>query len=164
MARVPQYRASGLNTTPRWMDQPLRWVVPASLALGVAGLGLSVYLTIEHYTAPGTLACPANSTIDCAKVTTSPQSTFLGIPVAVLGLAFFLAAIVLCLPALWRSSDPRVWRARLGVATVGMAFVAYLIFAEFFLVNAFCLWCTVVHLVTFALFGVIAIGTALLDR
>src|SRR5688572_4623660 len=104
MARVPQYRTSGLNTTPRWMDQPLRWVVPASLALGVAGLGLSVYLTIEHYTAPGTLACPANSTIDCAKVTTSPQSTFLGIPVAVLGLAFFLAAIVLCLPALWRSS------------------------------------------------------------
>jgi uncharacterized membrane protein len=146
------------------MDQPLRWVVPASIALGLAGLGLSIYLTIEHYTAPGTLACPANSTIDCARVTTSPQSTFLGIPVAVLGVAFFVAAIALCLPALWRSTDPRVWRARLGLAVLGMVFVVYLIFVELFVVNAVCLWCTVVHVVTFALFAVIALGTALIDR
>jgi uncharacterized membrane protein len=145
------------------MDQPLRWAAPASLALSLAGLGLSIYLTIEHYTAPGTLACPANSTVDCARVTTSPQSTVAGIPVAVLGIVFFVAAAVLCLPALWRSANGKVRGARLGVAALGMVFVVYLIFAELFLVNAFCLWCTAVHLVTFALFGVIALGHALTE-
>ena len=164
MARVATRRATVVASSPPWMDQPLRWVVPASLALGLLGLGLSIYLTIEHYTAPGTLACPANSTIDCARVTTSPQSTFAGIPVVLLGLVFFVAAIALCLPPLWRSTTAWIWRARLGLVVLGMLFVVYLIFAELFLVNAFCLWCTAVHLVTFALFAVVAMGTALTDR
>jgi len=139
------------------------WAVPASLALGVLGLGLSIYLTVEHYTAPGTLACPANTTVDCATVTTSPQSTLIGIPVAVLGMVFFVAALALCLPALWRRRDTRLWQARIAVAGLGMLFVIYLIFAELFLIEALCLWCTAVHLVTFGLFAVVVMATAKAD-
>lgn len=139
------------------------WAVPASLALGALGLALSIYLTVEHYTAPGTLACPAVGAVDCARVTTSAQSEFIGIPVAVLGIVFFVAALVLCLPAMWRRANRRLWQARLAVAGLGVVFAIYLIFAELFLVEAFCLWCTVVHLVAYALFVVIVLATAKAD-
>jgi uncharacterized membrane protein len=139
------------------------WAVPAALALSAAGLALSVYLTIEHYTAPGTLACPANAAVDCEQVTTSDQSTLVGIPVALLGVVFFTAALALCLPMVWRRPDPRLWRIRIGVAALGLAFVLYLIFAELFLIEALCLWCTAVHLVAFGLFAVVVLATAKAD-
>ena len=140
-----------------------RWAVPASLGLALAGLGVSIYLTVEHFTAPGSAACLLGAEGSCARVTTSAQSKFLGIPVAVLGTVFFVALVALCLPRLWASRDVRVWRARLAAAGLGMVFVLYLIFAEIFLVEAICMWCTVVHLITFALFSVIVLATALAD-
>ena len=140
-----------------------RWVVPTSLGLSLAGLGVSIYLTVEHFTSPDRLACPVGDSASCTTVTTSPQSRFLGIPVAVLGLVFFVALLVLCLPRLWAISDPRVWRARLAAAGVGLLFVLYLIFAEILLIEAICQWCTVVHLLTFALFAVIVWASAVAD-
>lgn len=64
---------------------------PASitaLVLAVAGGAVSTYLTIEHFTGSQQLACPESATINCAKVTTSRWSHLVGVPVAVLGLAF----------------------------------------------------------------------------
>lgn len=140
-----------------------RWAVPASLALAVVGLGLSIYLTIEHYTAPGSLACPVGGAVDCAQVTTSAQSIFLGIPVAVLGIVFFAAMLALSLPMLWQRMDRRLWQARMAVAGLGVVFVVYLIFAELFIIEAFCLWCTAVHLVAFGLFAVVVLASAMAD-
>jgi len=40
----------------------------------------------------------------------------------------------------------------------------YLLWAELFQLDAICLWCTAIHVLTVALFGVIAIGTALVDQ
>ncbi len=130
----------------------------ASLGLAAAGLVVSIVLTVEHFTDPGSLACPATSVVNCARVTTSPSASLLGIPVAVLGLVFFVAMLVLCLPRAWR--DPRLAWLRLGLAGTGVAFVIYLIYAELFLVNAICLWCTVVHAIAIALFAVIAVTAA----
>ena len=63
--------------TPRW--QPI-----ATLLLSLAGLGVSIYLTITHYDKIA-LGCIGRGDHHCEKVTTSPQSVILGIPVAVLG-------------------------------------------------------------------------------
>jgi uncharacterized membrane protein len=41
--------------------------------------------------------------------------------------------------------------------------VVYLVSVELFALNAICAWCTAVHVVTIALFAVIALGTAALD-
>jgi uncharacterized membrane protein len=41
--------------------------------------------------------------------------------------------------------------------------VVYLVYAELFLVDAVCLWCTVVHVLTVALFAVVALATAVGD-
>lgn len=133
---------------------PPRWVPYAALVLCLFGLGVSTYLTIEHYTGNHSLSCPAGGgAINCLKVTTSPQSMVFGIfPVAVLGLAFFVAFTAINLPPVWRVRDVRVAWLRLVMAITGIGMVIYLLSAELFSIGAICLWCTSVHVVTFILF------------
>lgn len=138
-----------------------RWVVVSSLAICVLGIVDAGYLTFEHYTSSATLACSETSTINCLKVTTSSYATILGVPVAVLGLAYFLAMTVLCLPALWRRPERSVQGARLLGASAGVAMVLYLVWVELFRLGAICLWCTGVHVLTFALFAVVLLAGAL---
>jgi uncharacterized membrane protein len=138
----------------------LRWQPIATLLLSLFGLGVSIYLTITHFH-PAALVCTSNATINCEKVTTSPQSEIFGIPVAMLGLAYFVPMIALCLPAAWRSTDRRVHLARLGLSVVGVGMILYLLIAELFLIKAICLWCSSVHLITFVLFIIIATSAPL---
>ncbi len=139
------------------------WVVWSSLAISVAGLLVAAYLTYEHFTASTTLACSDTGIINCLKVTTSAQSKVFGIPVAVLGLFFFAAMVPLCLPATWKSRSTLIRRVRLATVGVGILFVFYLVYAELFIIDSICLWCTTVHVLTLALFAVVAFGTATLD-
>ena len=124
------------------------------------GLAVSIYLTIAHFNTSVTLACPATSTVNCEKVTTSPQSYAFGIPVAVLGLAFYVFLAVVNSPWAWRITWPPLRWARVGSMVVGILFVLYLIYAELFSIGAICLWCTSVHVITFALFVLIVFGAA----
>lgn len=130
-----------------------RWAVVSSLLISVAGIGVAIYLTVAHYTTAAILACSDNGTVNCAKVTTSPQSVIFGVPVAVLGLAFFVAMFGASLPRVWRSGL-RFEQARLAATVLGMGMVVYLIYAELFEIHAICLWCTAVHALTFLLFVV----------
>jgi uncharacterized membrane protein len=129
-----------------------RWPPRVSFALALAAVGVSTYLTIAHFTSPAVLACSANGTIDCAKVTTSAESEFLGIPVAVLGLVWAVAMAALCSPAAWRSSVGWVRAVRIALASAGILFVLWLVYAELFIIHAICLWCTAMHVLAFALF------------
>lgn len=140
------------------LDVP-RWVPVSALIVVVIGLGLSTYLTIEHFNTSVGLACPASGGVDCVKVTSSEQSKVFGIPVAVLGLVFFVPALIANLPALWRSGNPLIRYGRLAGMIVGIGFVLYLIYAELFEIDAICLWCTGVHILTFILFAITVIGT-----
>lgn len=126
-----------------------------ALVLSLVGLGITIYLTCEHYTGNRSLVCSDTGTVNCAKVTTSPQSVVFGVPVAVWGLLFFVAMVVLCAPQLWRSGNPLVHRARLLAVAVGILSVFYLVYVELFEVDAVCLWCTGVHVVTFLLLLVV---------
>jgi uncharacterized membrane protein len=141
-----------------------RWVPVAGLVLSVVGLAVSTYLTITHYTDPKVLACPESSTINCAKVTTSPESVILGIPVAVLGLPFFVIMTAVNLPQAWRSSVDWLHWIRLGSNLVGIVFVLYLVYVELFKVDAICLWCTSVHVLTFLLLIVTLSGYSARER
>jgi uncharacterized membrane protein len=131
--------------------------VVSSLVLCVLGLLDAAYLTFEHYTASSTLACSENGAINCLKVTTSTYSKVLGVPVALLGLLFFVAMTVLCLPQMWRAAQPAIHRLRLAAVIIGMLSVLYLLWAELFKIDAICLFCTGVHVLTFALFALVVI-------
>jgi uncharacterized membrane protein len=136
------------------------WVWAVPLALAVAGLAVAGYLTVEHYTAATTLACPERGTVNCQKVTTSAQSRFLGVPVAVWGLVYFAGIAVLDVPAAWRSRHPALRWGRLAAATGGVCFVLWLLYAELFVIDAICLWCTAVHAIALGVFAAVALGTA----
>ncbi len=132
----------------------LRWQPLTTLLLSLAGLGIATYLTITHFN-KAILVCNSGGAINCEKVTTSPQSVIFGIPVAMLGLLFFVPMLALCLPAAWRSADRRIHLARLALSITGVGMIVYLITAELFLIKAICLWCSGVHLITFSLFVII---------
>jgi uncharacterized membrane protein len=138
------------------------WVQWTSLALSLAGLGVSIYLTIAHYTSTSILACSAKGFVDCAKVTTSSQSMVFGVfPVAVLGLAFYLFMVAVNSPWGWRFRVPLVWWARIGSAVVGIGFVLYLVYAEIIQIGNICLWCTSVHVITFLLFALLVFAASI---
>lgn len=137
---------------------PPRWVPPLTLLLALLGALISGYLTIEHYTSAVVLACPETGVVNCAKVTSSPQSVLLGIPVALLGLLYFVGLLPLMLPAAWRR-DGLTWVRLVAVGT-GLPMVAYLIHAESVL-RAICLYCTAVHVISVALLCSVIIAVAL---
>ncbi len=139
----------------------LRWQPVVTTVLCLAGIGVSTYLTVTHFDKQA-LVCSSSGTINCEKVTTSPQSEIFGIPVAMLGLFYFVPMLLLCLPRAWASEHRPVHLARLAGAVVGVGMVIYLISAELFLIKAICLWCSSVHLVTFLLFVVVATSSPLL--
>ena len=137
--------APATTTVPLWF-QLVTWV------LSLAGLGVSIYLTIAHFTDKPLAGCSESGLVNCTKVTTSPQSYVFGIPVAVLGLAFFVAAVALMSPWGWRWARRDVALIRIASLVVAMGFVLYLLYAELFTIGSICLYCTSVHAITFLLF------------
>ena len=132
-----------------------------TLVASVLGLGISTYLTLAHYTNAVSLTCPLGSSggaIDCAKVTTSPQSYVFGIPVAVLGLAYFVAMITLSTPRAWHSSNRLIAPLRLASVVVSVGFISYLLYSELYTIHSICIWCSVVHVMTLTIFIAVVTG------
>lgn len=127
------------------------WAVAATWLLSAVGLGLSGYLTFTHFAGTQYLACSSTGTVDCARVTTSAQSYFLGMPVAVLGLVAYAVMVVINSPWAWRAKAYWLHVARFVIAAGSMAFVLWLVAAELLIIDHICLWCTGVHVVTFLL-------------
>ena len=162
--RVPASRTAdrppATIASPEVRPVPL-WLQLTTWALALAGLGVSIYLTIAHFTSPRILVCSEKGFVNCAAVTTSPESMVFGVfPVAVLGLAFYVFMAAAASPWAWRVTWPPVRWARLGSVIVGMVFVLYLLYTELFTLNAICLFCTIVHIITFLLFGLIVFSFA----
>jgi uncharacterized membrane protein len=140
-------------------ERRARWPGLVGTVASVAGLGVAAYLTYEHFTGSTTLACSSQGIVNCLAVTTSTYAKVAGIPVAVLGLVFFAVMLVLQLPAAWSRPEPAIRKARLAWAVVGLGTVVYLLYTELFRIDAICLWCTAVHVLTFAVFVSTVFGT-----
>jgi uncharacterized membrane protein len=111
-----------------------------TLALTVAGIALAGYLTIVHYRA-NLLVCGISS---CHTVQASKYAVFLGIPVALLGLAMYVALAGLALLRLRRPAraDQATYAVFL-LAFAGLLFSGYLTAIELWVINAICQWCVV---------------------
>jgi len=146
------------------------------MVLAVLGLAISAYETYAHYNGSHLLGCSAKAggTFDCTAVITSSQSMVFNVfPVAVLGLAFYVFAVVIYSPWVWQFRGATIGLAgrtlrftsrgmdllRLGSVIVGMGFVMYLIYAEF-QIGEVCEYCTGVHIVTFLLFCITVVSAA----
>ncbi len=126
---------------------------PIAAVLSVAGFFVSLYLTLEHYQKVS-LVCPSfGQTFNCGAVLSSSNSTVLGIPTAALGLLWFAVMFGLALSGRRETARPPLRAPVLAWSGLGVAAVLYLVYVELFVVGAFCLWCSVAHLLILALFA-----------
>jgi uncharacterized membrane protein len=139
---------------------PAVWMQITTFVLALAGLGVSSYLTIAHFTESALAGCSESGLVNCTRVTTSPQSYVFGIPVAVLGLAFFVFVAAIMSPWAWQAARREVHLLRIASMVVGIGMVIYLVYAEFIIIGSICLYCTSVHVITFVLFVLTAFGAA----
>jgi uncharacterized membrane protein len=77
-----------------------------------------------------------------------------------LGLIFFAAMIVLQSRPAWAVHSPAVRLGRLVWSLIGVGTAVWLVYAELYKLDAVCLWCTAVHVVSFLLFALTAFATA----
>jgi uncharacterized membrane protein len=142
---------------------PPLWFQVTTFAIALIGLGISIYETVAHYTGNNLAGCSrSGGAVNCTAVITSPQSMVFGvIPVAILGLAFYVLAVPLMSPWGWRLRRREVGLLRLGSLIVGVGFVLYLIYAEIFQIRHICEYCTGVHAATFLLFCFTVVAVAL---
>jgi uncharacterized membrane protein len=143
---------------------PPIWLQFTTLALAIAGLGLSAYETYAHFNGSHLAGCPTggNGTFNCTAVITSSQSMVFGVfPVAVLGLAFYVVVTALMTPWAWRIQRREVGLLRLVSMVAGMGFVMYLIYAEVVQIQDICEYCTGVHVITFLLFCITVFSAAI---
>jgi uncharacterized membrane protein len=141
---------------------PPLWLQLVSLVLALGGLGVSSYETYAHFNGSHLLGCSGTGAIDCTKVITSPQSMVFGvIPVAILGLLFYVFVVAIMTPWAWQMRRREVAWLRLGSMVVGMGFVLYLVYAELYQIGSICLYCTSVHVITFLLFVLVVVSAAL---
>lgn len=131
--------------------QPLGWLPVTTFMLSVIGLADSSYQVYTHFSGTGLLGCSSNGD-PCVVVQSSSYAWIFGIPVAVLGAAFYAAMVVICSPLGWRSRWPAVAGIRLGAVVAGMIFVLYLVYRELVSIGQICPYCTSVHIITFLLF------------
>jgi uncharacterized membrane protein len=105
-------------------------------ALAIAGIGVCVagYLTYVHYA--GLQPFCAGGGHGCERVQSSSYAKLGGIPVAVLGLAGYVAIAAALL-----ASGERARLAAAALAISGFGFSAYLTYLELFVIDAICQWC-----------------------
>lgn len=136
------------------------WTWLAGTVLSVVGFGVASYLTYEHYTGSKSLTCPAGGGhINCLEVTTSIYNQIHGFPVAVLGMIFFFVMLILQSPWVWRWSSWIPRATQIAWCLVGLATAIKLIYDELYKIDAICLWCTSVHVITFIIFVITVMGT-----
>ena len=145
-----------MNDVPLSADYPVsRWVVISTFVLSLVGLAISIYLTLLHFNSSIKEFCPQNGFVSCHEVTNGTYSSAFGIPFALYGLAYFVGMVVLCSPWVWALPQLRVHQLRLLASATGIAMVFYLVYIEFAIKHHICLWCTGVHVTTFALFAIL---------
>ena len=117
----------------------------AAVGISVAGIAISIYLTVLHY-AGAAPACVTSGPVNCEAVLSSRYAVIAGssIPTSALGIVWFAVSA-----AAW--TRPR-GRVQLAWSAVGLVTVLGLVFIEIVLVGAICLWCTAAHALVVALF------------
>jgi len=108
--------------------------------LCLAGLFVSIYLWLFKLGVVGTMTC---GTGGCETVQLSPQSIFLGVEVALIGvLGYTLLLAVAVAGTLPRWATARGPAVALTVLSGGaLLFTLWLKYLEFFVIEAVCQWC-----------------------
>ena len=124
--------------------------------LALAGLLVSLYLLLHQVGLVGQLACGTGA---CEQVQASRYAWMLGVPVSAVGVAGYLAILVVALAGIQRWAD-RAGPTRLLVllSLGGVTFTAYLKYLEIFRIHAICRWCVASTVIIVAILVMSLIG------
>jgi uncharacterized membrane protein len=119
--------------------------------VALAGVFVALYLMLYKLGYIGTLACAVGS---CEKVQTSKWATFLGLPVAAWGVAYYVGVLAVSLAGLMPALAERRSVSQLLVAMtgVGLLFSLWLTYLELFVIDAICQWCVISAILATILF------------
>jgi len=121
------------------------------ILLAIAGFVDSGFALREHYRTDAS-PCSINERWDCGIVNHSPFAMLAGIPVAVIGMAGYVALAILAFR--------RAYRLALAAALVGLAFSLYLAHVEAHILGVWCIYC-VASLVIISVMTLLNLGTVI---
>jgi vitamin-K-epoxide reductase (warfarin-sensitive) len=131
--------------------------------VGLAASGAAAYTHYHILNDPTYRSfCDVSTTISCTQVYQSRFGTLRGIPVAIFGGLFFVAATLLSIAGL--KARPQVRESVPGylffMSTLALAVVLYLGYASFFVLKAVCLLCLTTYAAVIGLFLVSGAATS----
>lgn len=106
--------------------------------LSVLGIAVSIYLLTVHL---GWWTAVCLGVGDCEMVNTSRFSEFLGLPVALWGIAAYIALFALSVAVMQNFNALWARRGLFAMAAIGVAFSLYLTYIELFVLYEVCPWC-----------------------
>jgi uncharacterized membrane protein len=118
-----------------------------SAILAFFGFLDAAYLTVLHYKN----IIPPCSLHGCEKVLSSAYSMVGPIPVAVLGVVFYLTVIIVCLLILIEGMK-QLLRFFHFVAAVGFLVSIILFFIQFYIIHSFCQYCILSEVISVGIF------------
>src|SRR4029079_18386875 len=142
-----------------------RTAARVALVCALIGLGVSAAAAYTHYhmlyDPTYRSFCDVNATVSCTQVYQSRFSTFLGIPVALFGAVWFVAAALLSVAGLTARQSVRenIPGYLFAMSTIALAVVLYLGYASLVLIKAVCLLCITTYAAVIVLFIVSGAAT-----
>ena len=127
-------------TVARQPTRPILGIHPGVILaiLDTIGLAIAAYLSIVEL-GGGVPSCgPLKG---CEEVALSEYSRIGGVPVAVYGVGLSLILLTLAI-AWWRTDRYTLLLAHYGLSLAGVAFEAYFLYLQVFVIGAVCVWCT----------------------
>jgi len=126
-------------------------------AFALLGFGFSAAASWVHYQILNdplyASFCDVNATLNCTEAYTSRFGAVSGVPVALLGLVFFAAVLVLialCVQS--RQASENLPGYIFAASTIGLAVVLYLGYASYFILHVVCLLCAGTYVAVIGLF------------
>lgn len=126
----------------------------ATALVALVGLFVALYLALYKAGVIGVLACGAGS---CDTVQLSRWASFIGLPVAYWGVAYYAFVLLLTLAWIqdrWAESRPLAL-ALLLMTGWGVIFSAYLTYLELFVIKAICRYCVASAVIAIVLFALV---------
>jgi len=137
------------------MSSKSRTLLVVFALLGLAASSISSYVhyklvTESHYAS----FCDVSATVSCTEAYLSRYGSFMGVPVALLGVIFF-ASILLLAAMVGRPTSASRENAPayiFALSTIGLAFALYLGWSSYFVLKVFCILCAITYASVIAIF------------
>ena len=130
---------------------------------GVLGWFFAFQLTLDKFavlTDPDAqLSCNISVVVSCGKNLASWQGALFGFPNPLIGLAAWVAPVVVGLALLAGAKFDRWFRIAFNVGVLGaIALVVFLVYTSIFVLGTLCIWCMLTWVVTIPLFWLVTLN------